>query len=244
MQIANRSMLHFKTIILTIVIYSLRAYSQEACPDKDNCMLEKSSNTSEPYGLNILGTKLETCSMKPLVGFYRNGYCQTDKRDLGNHSVCTTVNDEFLLFTKNQGNDLSTPNSKYSFPGLKAGDKWCLCASRWLEAKRKGILMKVDKKATHIRAFKVTREFDFKWEHRVVRCDKKILEKQLSLLRSNEALTQDLKLITTGGNDKGCELIGLDGKVKKTSSSVFELIELEKIINQMPLRKAEIDINL
>lgn len=83
---------------------------------------------------NILGNPLETCSLSPATGFKYNGSCQFTKQDLGVHGVCSEVTDEFLKFTRNRGNDLSSPNRLYGFPGLKPGDRWCLCASRWKEA--------------------------------------------------------------------------------------------------------------
>ena len=83
---------------------------------------------------NIFGEKLITCSNNPMTGFFRNGCCDTDDSDLGMHTVCVILNDEFLLFSKSRGNDLSTPVPEFGFNGLKAGDKWCLCALRWKEA--------------------------------------------------------------------------------------------------------------
>jgi uncharacterized protein (DUF2237 family) len=79
---------------------------------------------------NILGSPLEACSLSPATGFKRNGHCQHTKQDFGVHGVCSEVTEEFLNFTKDRGNDLSSPNELYGFPGLKPGDKWCLCASR------------------------------------------------------------------------------------------------------------------
>ncbi len=83
---------------------------------------------------NVLGTRLETCSLSPRTGFNRTGDCQSVKQDPGVHTVCSEVTEEFLNFTKNRGNDLSSPIELYGFPGLKSGDRWCLCASRWKEA--------------------------------------------------------------------------------------------------------------
>ena len=80
---------------------------------------------------NIFGEPLKSCCTDPLTGYFRDGYCRTDKSDYGNHTVCVIVTKEFLEFSKRNGNDLITPQPKYLFPGLKAGDKWCLCASRW-----------------------------------------------------------------------------------------------------------------
>ena len=83
---------------------------------------------------NVLGGPLQTCSRTPLTGFHRDGSCRVSRGDHGVHGVCSQVTDEFLAFTRRRGNDLSTPSPLYGFPGLKAGDRWCLCASRWKEA--------------------------------------------------------------------------------------------------------------
>jgi len=88
---------------------------------------------------NILGTNLEVCSLNPITGFTRSGCCETGPEDLGQHTVCAEVTDEFLQFSKLQGNDLMTPRPEFNFTGLKPGDRWCLCASRWLEALEEGI---------------------------------------------------------------------------------------------------------
>ena len=101
---------------------------------------------------NILGTKLISCSFDPLTGFFRNGYCQTDDRDRGSHVVASVMSKEFLTFTKTVGNDLSTPNLLYNFPGLKSGDRWCLCALRWKEAYDIGSAPFVILEATHEKA--------------------------------------------------------------------------------------------
>jgi len=83
------------------------------------------------------------------TGYFRDGYCRTDWMDSGTHTVCAIMTEEFLAYTKSQGNDLSTPFPQFNFPGLKPGDKWCLCASRWLEAHHAGYAPKVNLKATH-----------------------------------------------------------------------------------------------
>ena len=88
---------------------------------------------------NVLGTRLEVCSLSPLTGFKRNGSCQSAGRDFGVHGVCSEVTEAFLNFTKARGNDLSSPKELYGFPGLKPGDRWCLCASRWKEALDHGV---------------------------------------------------------------------------------------------------------
>jgi len=88
---------------------------------------------------NVFGDKLESCSLKPLTGFYRDGCCNTGSNDLGLHVVCVEVNEGFLEFSKLKGNDLTTPNPDYEFQGLKSGDRWCLCALRWKEALEAGV---------------------------------------------------------------------------------------------------------
>ncbi|NOX99048.1 MAG: DUF2237 domain-containing protein [Verrucomicrobia bacterium] len=84
--------------------------------------------------LNVLGEELQPCSLDPVTGFYRTGACQVGPEDVGCHAVCIMATDEFLKFSRESGNDLSTPMLDFGFPGLKAGDRWCLCASRWKEA--------------------------------------------------------------------------------------------------------------
>ena len=83
---------------------------------------------------NVLGGELKPCSVDPVTGFYRNGCCETGPHDLGLHTVCAVMTEAFLAFSKAAGNDLSTPHPEYAFPGLKPGDRWCLCAPRWKEA--------------------------------------------------------------------------------------------------------------
>ena len=100
---------------------------------------------------NVLGEELELCSLDPLTGWWRDGCCNTDQNDYGVHTVCVVVTDEFLEFSKSVGNDLSTPMPAHRFPGLKAGDRWCLCAARWVEAKRAGVAPDVVLEATHAR---------------------------------------------------------------------------------------------
>ena len=98
---------------------------------------------------NIFGEPLIACSINPLTGYFRNGCCDTDKTDLGLHTVCVIVNRDFLLFSKAVGNDLTTPVPQYGFDGLKEGDKWCLCALRWKEAFINNIAPKVVLEATN-----------------------------------------------------------------------------------------------
>lgn len=100
-------------------------------------------------GKNVLGGELETCSKEPLTGFFRDGCCNTGPEDRGVHTVCVRVTEEFLAFTRSRGNDLSTPVPAARFPGLKPGDRWCLCASRWKEAADAGMAPPVVLEATH-----------------------------------------------------------------------------------------------
>lgn len=100
--------------------------------------------------MNVLGTPLKSCCMDPVTGFYRNGKCDTGAEDHGLHLVCVRLTDEFLRFSKSQGNDLTTPVPQWGFPGLKEGDHWCLCATRWTEARDAGLAPKVVLEATHI----------------------------------------------------------------------------------------------
>jgi len=101
---------------------------------------------------NVLGTDLEPCSLRPLTGFYRNGCCDTGPGDIGLHLVCTQVTAEFLAFSRAVGNDLSTPVPEYAFPGLKPGDRWCVCVARWKQAYEAGVAPPVVLKSTHISA--------------------------------------------------------------------------------------------
>ena len=98
---------------------------------------------------NVFGEPLQGCSTKPMTGFYRNGCCDTGAEDTGSHTVCVVVTDAFLTFSKARGNDLSTPQPDFGFPGLKAGDCWCLCAPRWKEALDASQAPHVVLRATH-----------------------------------------------------------------------------------------------
>lgn len=101
--------------------------------------------------LNILGTELKPCGKDPLTGFFRDGCCNTSNEDLGAHTVCVEMTEEFLNFSKNAGNDLSTPRPEFGFPGLEPGDRWCLCAARWVEAFDEGKAPRVALESTHER---------------------------------------------------------------------------------------------
>ena len=105
--------------------------------------------------LNVLGEPLQPCSMNPLTGFYRDGCCKTGEDDSGKHIVCAQMTEDFLNYTKSRGNDLSTAIPKFGFPGLKPGDQWCLCASRWKEALDAGMAPPVQLRATHEAALEI-----------------------------------------------------------------------------------------
>ncbi len=112
---------------------------------------------------NVLGTPLQICSLNPLTGFTRTGCCETGLDDTGSHTVCAQVTDEFLAFSKSRGNDLSTPRLEYGFDGLVAGDRWCLCASRWLEAAEAGFAPPVILEASHEKCLTVVTLADLKY---------------------------------------------------------------------------------
>ena len=111
---------------------------------------------------NVLGEPLEVCSLDPLTGFTRNGDCETGPRDPGSHTVCARITREFLELSLARGNDLVTPQPEYGFPGLKPGDRWCLCAARWQEALEAGAAPRVVLRATHERALEVVSLADLK----------------------------------------------------------------------------------
>ena len=103
---------------------------------------------------NVLGSTLELCCSSPMTGFYRNGSCETGPRDFGTHVVCAEVTEQFLEFTRSRGNDLTSPSPHHDFPGLKPGDRWCLCVSRWKEALDAGVVPPVVLSATDESALK------------------------------------------------------------------------------------------
>ena len=105
--------------------------------------------TDEPTQRNVFGEPLEVCSLEPLTGFYRDGLTTTGPDDFGSHTVCTVVTAEFLEHQRSVGNDLSTPMPMYGFPGLKPGDRWAVCASRWLQAYQDGVAAPVVLRATN-----------------------------------------------------------------------------------------------
>lgn len=123
--------------------------------------MNKPVQETEPE-LNVLGEPLQPCSIDPMTGFYRNGCCSTGPEDAGRHVVCAEMTDAFLAFSKSRGNDLSTPRPEYDFPGLKAGDRWCLVALRWQEALEAGMAPRVALLCTHQAALRYVKLEDLK----------------------------------------------------------------------------------
>lgn len=105
--------------------------------------------------VNVFGEKLEACGGEPITGFYRDNMCNTCQQDSGSHTVCIDVTQDFLQFSRFKGNDLSTPVPEFDFKGLKPGDSWCLCASRWLEAEKSAMAPRIHLKSTHIKALEI-----------------------------------------------------------------------------------------
>jgi uncharacterized protein (DUF2237 family) len=112
-------------------------------------------NESMDESLNVFDEPLQSCSEDPLTGFFRDGCCNTNDDDLGSHTVCVQVNQAFLEYSRFRGNDLMTPVPEFGFPGLKEGDRWCLCAARWLEACDAGMAPSVYLSCTHKRALEI-----------------------------------------------------------------------------------------
>jgi len=116
---------------------------------------------------NVLGLPLETCGSKPLTGFYRDGCCNTGPEDLGVHTICCIVDAPFLAASRALGNDLSTPHPEFGFPGLKPGDRWCVCAARWLQVQQAGAACPVVLEATHEDTLSIV-PFDVLLQHAVI----------------------------------------------------------------------------
>jgi uncharacterized protein (DUF2237 family) len=143
-----------KIILFAFVFLTISAVSAQSKVVKKkknaspNACLAMPSST-ESMSKNVLGTQLQACCTTTMTGFYRNGRCETGPNDAGVHVVCAQVTDAFLQYSKSRGNDLMTPFPAYGFAGLKAGDKWCLCASRWREAYEAGVAPPVFLASTH-----------------------------------------------------------------------------------------------
>ena len=145
-----RLMVH---IVFCLVIVDLSL--AKTCGDgQANCMLENSNEpTPKASQKNLAGGLLEICSLDPVTGFMRDGYCHYSISDRGKHLVCAEVSATFLEYTKSKGNDLSSANPRYGFKGLKPGDRWCLCSSRVVQANRDGINVKIIKESTNQKAW-------------------------------------------------------------------------------------------
>ena len=111
---------------------------------------------------NVLDSELQDCGISPMTGFYRDGCCNTGPGDVGTHTVCAIMTDEFLEYSKSKGNDLITPRPEFDFPGLKAGDAWCLCALRWEEARQAGCAPRVKLTSTNIKTLEMVELEDLK----------------------------------------------------------------------------------
>lgn len=110
---------------------------------------EDPSDEDDIPDINVFGDPLELCSESPLTGFFRDGCCSTGPEDVGRHTVCIQATEEFLEFSRRSGNDLTTPRPEFAFPGLKPGDRWCLCVERWRDALEAGAAPRVYLRATH-----------------------------------------------------------------------------------------------
>jgi hypothetical protein len=110
----------------------------------------------DPEARNVLGGELQPCSLEPRTGFFRNGCCETGPDDTGLHTVCAVMTADFLAYSRSMGNDLTTPMPEWGFPGLKPGDRWCLCAPRWKQALDDGFAPKVVLEATHEETLAIT----------------------------------------------------------------------------------------
>ncbi len=128
--------------LLILISFSENLYAQDNMTKIPNENFKKNAK-------NVLGTKLESCCLDPLTGYFRDGLCHTNFQDVGTHVVCAQITDEFLQFTLSRGNDLITPAPQYNFNGLKSGDFWCLCALRWLEAHEAGFAPKIKLESTN-----------------------------------------------------------------------------------------------
>lgn len=144
-----------KNILLFLLLTNM-LFAQKPSKTEANCVIESSDNSNtKPMTStqkNVLGTELKLASIDPLTGYFRTGFCETDKNDRGSHVVAAVVTDAFLKYSLSQGNDLISPYPASGFPGLKAGDVWCLCALRWKEALKAGVAPPVILEATNRKA--------------------------------------------------------------------------------------------
>ena len=122
--------------------------------DQNQMAKNQQSSSSSKKALNVLDTPLQSCGTNPITGFERDGFCHTGSRDRGVHVVCAQMTEAFLSYTRSQGNDLSSPAPRYGFPGLKPGDRWCLCASRWMQAVKVGVAPPIKLESTEAKALR------------------------------------------------------------------------------------------
>ncbi|NQZ17867.1 MAG: DUF2237 domain-containing protein [Bdellovibrionales bacterium] len=156
-------MLFLSFFLSLSLIQAQNLCESENSQGEPNCVLESSDSLrASKSSKNVFGKPLVLCSRSPLTGFTLTGFCETGPEDHGRHTVCAEMTTEFLNFTKSQGNDLSTPNPRYGFVGLKPGDRWCLCAARWDEALKLGKAPPVITEATEEYTLKVIKMIDLK----------------------------------------------------------------------------------
>ena len=139
--------------------------------------------------VNVLGGDLEPCSFDPVTGFFRDGYCRTEGRDPGFHAVCAVMTAEFLAFSKSVGNDLSTPQPQWLFPGLGPGDRWCVVAARWAEALEAGVAPPVVLEATHASALEFVSLVDLE-AHASPRVEPRLAERRQAIAAASRRLRQ------------------------------------------------------
>lgn len=139
----------FISYMLFSLSLSLNVSSCKETQKPTNSIILLSEKTQSANVKNVFGNPIESCCSDPLTGFYRDGYCLTGPDDYGTHIICANVTDAFLSYSKSLGNDLIAPIPERHFPGLKDGDKWCLCITRWLEAVEAGVTPPIDLTATH-----------------------------------------------------------------------------------------------
>lgn len=148
-----------KTLIINLLCcFLLISTSQSTSAQRTKKLVKKETTMAT----NVLGTTLQSCCFDPKTGYFRDGYCKTRVDDVGTHVVCAVMTQEFLTFTKSRGNDLETPFPQYDFPGLKPGDKWCLCVLRWKEALDAGFAPPIVLESTHKVALKYVTLEDLK----------------------------------------------------------------------------------
>ena len=151
-----------KNILLLLLSIGLLTFCAFSFTTSENNNQEIMEIKKDVKAKNVLGTDLQACCFEPKTGWYRDGYCNTDFRDFGVHVVCAELTDEFLNYSSSCGNDLKTPKPQHGFPGLKAGDKWCLCVSRWKEAMIAGVAPPIVLESTHAKALETVSMEDLK----------------------------------------------------------------------------------